>query len=132
MGMTTTKSSTKTLQVIGIIVAIASLVWGIFSYIAKEKQKELDGLIIMRQAERLMQYQAQINAHNDRDKEYESTIIIMQRTLTASRDTIRQMRYKIDLTGKEVANLKKRLNEVPYIITATDSEHVRMFREWTE
>ncbi len=124
-------SSSKAWQVIGVIVAVISIVFNVYQFVYHRAEKLIDTGRILRLTEQLYQSQVRENAARERMAEYEAEISQIQQAKQQHRLRAEHFRREAEKNAAMVEHYKKQINEIPIFPDMSDDEHFRFFLEWT-
>ena len=127
------KQSTKGLQILGIIVGVLSLLWGIYQYTEKSRYQTL-AEIATREA---IQYVQDLTNATILIREHERRIGLYQAEIDSLKPIIayhkRQadVHYRNSQKYKSISDeLKKQLQNIPTVVDSDD--HIKLFLDWTK
>ena len=123
------KQTTRFWQVVGAIISIASLAWGIWSYVDKKTEAATSAATIIRQAQRIMDLQGQITAANKLIQTYQVEIDSLTKVSQDRLKTSLQHKQTADALKVEIEKLKSKQNEITLPID--DAGHIELFLKWS-
>ncbi len=114
-----------------IVVTLLSISVSVVIFVTSQKQKQLDGAIILKQAEKLLQSGAIIREHEKRIATFQEEINHAGDMLLISRQKTDSLIYLSKQKDILINQLQLKLHEDPVYIDADDTEHLRIFLRWT-
>jgi type II secretory pathway pseudopilin PulG len=123
------KQTTRVWQIIGAVISIASLAWGIWSYVDKKTEAATSAATIIRQAQRIYDLQGQITAANKLVKTYQIEIDSLTKVSQDRLKASLQHKQTADRLRVEIEKLKSEQNEIT--LPVDDAGHIELFLDWT-
>ena len=119
------------LRIVSIVVTMLSISVSVVIFVSSQRQKQLDGAIILKQAEKLLQSGAIIREHEKRIAAFQGEINLTNDMLLISRHKTDSLIYLSKQKDLLINQLQAKLHEDPVYIDADDAEQLRIFLRWT-